>query len=170
MKLLSYPDRYLTTPTTDWDFTKESSKVELLFMDSDLRGVLEGEPSGIALAANQAGLDHRLFVVDFDFAEKNDIHPLVINPQWRIEDSDWQTENEGCLSFPGLQVEVKRQAKIFAKYQSIEGEFHERVLTGLVARMYQHECEHLDGETFLDHIPRIKRFQIMAEYRKRKGG
>lgn len=170
MKILTYPNPNLTIPTKPWDFAQEDSKVKLLFMSIDLANVLATAPNGLALAANQVGLGHRLFVVEQKFAEREALHPLVINPQWhRREGSNWVEENEGCLSFPDLRLDIKRQDVIFAEYYDIEGVRHERTLDGLGSRMFQHECEHLDGETFLEYIPRIKRFQIMAELRKAKG-
>lgn len=168
MKILSFPHPALSKPTTPWDFSKPDSKVELLFMAIDLQKTLDETPHGVALAANQVGLPHRLFVIKEDFADKNDIEPLIINPTYVGLLSGNNVEQEGCLSFPGTLLDVRRLNGILVGYQNIEGEQKSRTLTGFPARMFQHEIDHLDGKTFLDHTPRIERFRIMAELKKRK--
>lgn len=169
MKILSFPHPALTTPTTPWDFNQEDSRLKLLFLSQDLSVALGEAPTGVALAANQVGLPHRLFVIDQRFADVNDIHSLVINPRITSESLMVERISEGCLSFPGMSLQILRPPFVEVLYQDIDGKNFEKKVEGTLAQVFMHECEHLDGKTFLNHLPRIQRFQIMSNLRKRKG-
>jgi peptide deformylase len=128
---------------------------------------LAQEPNGIALAANQIEIPFRIFVVDPRFAEKIEIPNVIVNPEWSQMGRDFEVEQEGCLSFPGLSLSIKRALSIDCTFEDENGITHHKILSDLPARMFQHECEHLDGKLFTDNLPRIERFQLLAEIRKR---
>lgn len=168
MKILSYPNPALTRKTEKWDFSRSESRDLLIAHGLNLSKVLEVTPNGVALAANQVGLPHRFFAVREDFADQNNLPTLIVNPEIVGLLSGNEVQQEGCLSFPGMLIDVRRLNSVLFGYQTIEGEIKSMTLSGFPARMVQHEVEHLDGKTFIDNVPRIERFRIMAEMKKRK--
>lgn len=97
---------------------------------------------GIGLAANQAGIDLRLFVMLI-----NDELYSCFNPEIVTESSDLVEYNEGCLSFPDERIVIARPKIIDVTYYNAHGRLQEVELTGLAARCFQHELDHLDGIT-----------------------
>jgi peptide deformylase len=109
---------------------------------------------GIGLAATQVGSKHRLFVLDCS-EEKN--QPVVfINPVI-TQMGEKELKNEACISFPGISVEVNRALNIRVDYLDIEGHPQTLEADDLLAHCIQHETDHLDGITMLDHLSRLKR-------------
>ena len=104
---------------------------------------------GLGLAANQVGLPYRVFVMTGSPVT------AVFNP--RIVDSSEEEiyMDEGCLSYPGLYVKVKRPAVIKVRYDMPNGETVTKTFEGLTARVFQHEFDHLEGEVFLQKANRI---------------
>lgn len=124
---------------------------------------------GIGLAANQIGMPFRVFA----FMELNDngvmseAKPRVVfNPEIIAWGGETIELEEGCLSFPGLIVNVRRPKMIQVKYQDIRGDFHEATLGGLLSRIWQHEIEHLDGKLFYNNLSPVKRWFVMNKWRK----
>ena len=117
---------------------------------------------GIGLAAPQIGRPIRLFVIDAnvvanDYPECKDFKRVMINPEI-VEKKDEQiTLEEGCLSFPGIHEKVARFAVITVKYSDENFNFHEETIEGFAARVVQHECEHLEGQVFIDNISPIRK-------------
>lgn len=120
---------------------------------------------GIGLAANQVGVDKRIFVVDrsnLDLTEK----PLVaINPEI-VEISGKQTEEEGCLSIPGTFDYVARPLKVTVKALDLDGKELLVEGRGLLARVLVHEIDHLNGVLFIDHLSSIRRKLLSAKLKK----
>jgi len=120
---------------------------------------------GIGLAANQVGVDKRIFVVDrsnLDLTEK----PLIaINPQI-VEISGKQTEEEGCLSIPGTFDYVARPLKVTIKALDLDGKELLVEGRGLLARVLVHEIDHLNGVLFIDHLSSIRRKLLSAKLKK----
>lgn len=101
---------------------------------------------GIGLAGPQVGVLKRFFV--YDFEDKPDV---IINPEILETEGTW-TFKEGCLSIPGVHMEVVRPKKIWVRSINLDGEEIEFVADELFARVIQHETDHLDGVLFLDHL------------------
>jgi peptide deformylase len=102
--------------------------------------------NGIGLAANQVGFTKRLFVMNVDGIIRFCFNPTIISA------SQEQCEMvEGCLSFPGSSIEITRPATIEVRYQDCSGEFLFESLSGLAARCFQHEYDHLNGITMLKY-------------------
>ena len=118
---------------------------------------------GIGLAATQLGVMHRVLV--YRIGEDAPLAPLV-NP--RVEWSGKETEivEEGCLSLPGVHVEVERPLHVRVRAHDEWGEDVEVEATGLEARVIQHEIDHLDGVLMLDRTTREQRKQAMRELRE----
>ncbi len=111
------------------------------------------EHEGIGLAANQVDLPYRLFVAnptgdpDEQEAERVFINPVILRGTGTAEAS------EGCLSLPGLFGPVVRKTTIRVHAYDMAGNEIEEELTGLPARVFQHETDHLDGTLFIDRVP-----------------
>ena len=125
--------------------------------------------SGVGLAAPQIGKAIRLFVIDASpFADDEDLkneenellknfNRVFVNPQILKEEGEEWAFNEGCLSIPDVREDVWRQPKITIEYQDENFEKHTEILTGLAARIFQHEYDHIEGILFTDKISSLKK-------------
>ena len=120
---------------------------------------------GIGLAATQVGVPLRIFVVDLSLGRDPGGLIVMINPEW-VERSGMQLEEEGCLSVPGFNATVVRPEHAVVKGLDRDGAEHTREGTGLLARAFQHEMDHLDGRLFVDRLRGIKRDLIVRKIRK----
>jgi peptide deformylase len=125
---------------------------------------------GIGLAATQIGVPLRLFVVDLSAGRNANELIVMINPSF-VEREGTQLEEEGCLSAPGFNATVVRPARAVLRGLNREGAEHTVTATGLLARAFQHEMDHLDGLVFIDRLRGIKRDLIVRRIHKlRKTG
>ena len=115
---------------------------------------------GIALAAPQIGVQKQIFVWDLDGEQH-----VIFNPRIADSDGEWMYE-EGCLSIPGLYVEMVRPKTVLMTGIDIDGNEIEREADELEARMYQHELDHLHGVLMFDRMTPDQRQQAIAEYRR----
>ncbi len=152
-------------------FKKPTQKIDKV--DKEIKNIIKEmfqtmyKNDGIGLAANQVNLPLSLMIIDTT-PRKEEIVPIkevFINPVI-VEGSGEITYKEGCLSFPGLQVEVKRYSFIKIKAINENEEEIEKELTGLNAVVFQHEIDHLNGITFLDRIKGIKKRLAVEKYKK----
>jgi peptide deformylase len=120
---------------------------------------------GIGLAATQIGVPLRIFVADVSSGRNPSDLLAFINPQI-IEATGNQYEDEGCLSLPGFNATVARPARAVVKGLSRDGE--EQVIegTGLLARCFQHEMDHLDGTLFVDRLRGLQKSLILRKIKK----
>lgn len=118
------------------------------------------EESGIGLAANQIGVDLQLFIVDIsDLDEEGEsIHVFANAEIINSEGDSWL--NEGCLSVPGVRLDVKRPSVITLKYQDRNGDAFTKNFDGLLARVIQHEVDHLNGNLIIDHVSKTEKIGI----------
>ncbi len=119
---------------------------------------LAGE-TGVALAAPQIGLPYRVIVVD-DPRTRQRQQLTMVNPAIECADGRIEYFEEGCLSFPGLYVQVARPQRVAAKYWDLAGKERRLTDSGLLARIIQHEIDHLDGVLFIDRLPRWRRWAL----------
>ncbi|MDR1222336.1 MAG: peptide deformylase [Tannerella sp.] len=117
---------------------------------------------GVGLAAPQIGLSIRLLVIDADSVSQNypeceNFKRVLINPEITEFSREAISLEEGCLSFPGIHEKVSRATKIYVKYKDEDFNQREEEIEGFAARIVQHECEHLEGEVFIDNISPIRR-------------
>jgi peptide deformylase len=130
-------------------------------------GALMDDALGVGLAATQVGVLHRLLVYRTDSEA-----PLVAlaNPviEWASEETE--EAGEGCLSLPGVHLEVTRPARVRVSAQDPAGEPVEIEAEGLEARVIQHEIDHLDGILILDRVSKEQRKQAMRELRQALSG
>jgi peptide deformylase len=126
-------------------------------------GELMHDALGVGLAATQLGVLHRVLVYR---AYPEDPLTAIVNPviEWRSD--ELEAAEEGCLSLPGVHVEVERAARVRVRGRDEHGEELEIETEGLPARVIQHEVDHLDGILILDRISREARKQAMRAMRE----
>jgi peptide deformylase len=112
--------------------------------------------NGIGLAAPQVGLSKKIVVIDTSFGEDTHSAIQLINPEIVKTEGECILE-EGCLSIPGIYEEIARPEKIKVHYYDINGNEQSLEADGLLARVIQHELDHLDGVLFVDRLSTIKR-------------
>jgi peptide deformylase len=126
-------------------------------------GRLMHDSYGIGLAATQVGVMHRLLVYRTEL--EGSIAALV-NPVLEWTSKEKETAEEGCLSLPGVGVEVERPVHVRVRAQDERGQGILVEASGLEARVIQHEIDHLDGVLILDRTPRDQRKQAMRTLRE----
>jgi peptide deformylase len=126
-------------------------------------GELMHDALGIGLAATQLGVLHRVLVYS---AYSDDPLNVLVNPVIEWSSDELETLEEGCLSLPGVHVEVERPARVRCRARDSEGNEIVVEAEGLEARVIQHEVDHLDGILILDRIPRELRKQAMRAMRE----
>lgn len=130
---------------------------------------------GVGLAAPQIGRNDRIVVIDAsplgeDFPECEGRKLTLINPRIEVLDGETVTRAEGCLSLPGLSENVPRVEKIRLTWVDEDFRPHEEVIEGFLARIVQHECDHLEGKLYIDHISPIRKQLISSKLRNIMSG
>lgn len=126
----------------------------------DMFDTLVDTGNGLALAAPQVGVQKQVVVWDL-----GDDPLAIINPEIVESDGEW-TYDEGCLSIPGLYVEMLRPKQVLVRGLDLDGEIIEIEADELEARMFQHEIDHLNGVLMFDRMTADQRKQAVAEYRR----
>lgn len=155
-KLVKSNDPILHTPINKFDFN--NPPVDPLDLVSDLaeRMLHEG---GIGLAANQCGLPYRVFVMNADELIPC-FNPLIVD----VSQETIYLE-EGCLSYPGLALKIKRPRKIKVRYTEPNNNVVTRVFDGISSRVFQHELDHLNG---ISHINLANKVHLQQARNKQK--
>lgn len=123
---------------------------------------------GVGLAAPQIGRNDRIVVIDAsplgeDFPECQGMKMTLINPRVEVLDGEPVTRSEGCLSLPGLSENVARVENIRLTWMDENFQPREQVFTGFASRVIQHECDHLEGQLYIDHISMIRKQLIKGK-------
>jgi peptide deformylase len=127
-------------------------------------GALMHDSMGIGLAATQVGILHRVLV--YRVEHESPVNALI-NPEleWAGREKEWM--EEGCLSLPGVLVDVERPVRVRVRARDQHGDPILVEASGLEARVIQHEMDHLDGVLILDRTPRDQRKEAMRILRER---
>jgi len=120
---------------------------------------------GIGLAAPQVGIGKRVFVCDISVGRNPSDLLVFINPEF-VERDGMQLEEEGCLSVPGFNATVARPARAVLKGLDRHGEPQQIDASGLLARCFQHEMDHLDGTLFVDRLRGLQKDLIVRKIKK----
>jgi peptide deformylase len=120
---------------------------------------------GVGLAATQIGVPLRIFVVDVSVGRNPADLMTFINPEF-VERDGMQLEEEGCLSVPGFNATVARPARVVLKGLDRDGIERTVEATGLLARAFQHEMDHLEGTVFVDRLRGIQKDLIVRRIKK----
>jgi peptide deformylase len=162
LEILRYPNPVLkekTKPVRKVD-------VEIRRLVQDMAETMYSAP-GVGLAANQVGFPFRLAVIDVTPADQPKNLLVLINPEIVAAEGEclW---DEGCLSVPGCNEEVKRSQKVVVRYQNLEGETVEIAGEDLLGIALQHEIDHLDGVLFIDRLSPLKRRLVKKKLQKKE--
>ena len=163
LKIIKFPDTLLRQQMPKFDFENpimdpvelEKSMIELMFLHN-----------GIGLAANQVGVETRVFVMGHK--DNPDAAQAFFNPEVIANTSDSVELEEGCLSFPGIYVNIKRPTAIKARWQNSQGEFEEGEFDGYNCKCFLHELDHLEGIVFQDRVSTLKWAMAIKKTKKRK--
>ena len=153
LKLRFYGDPCLRKPAQR---VKTVGPAERLIIHEMAQAMYEFEGSG--LAAPQVGIDQQIFVADVGegpFA--------VTNPEFLIKSSQETVLDEGCLSLPKIRVNVSRPEVVRVRYLDETGRQVERDLSGLMAKVFQHESDHLNGRMIIDHASKEEKAKYKAQ-------
>jgi peptide deformylase len=121
--------------------------------------------SGVGLAANQIGVTQRLAVIDISSGESPDDLHFMINPEI-VESEGSESDEEGCLSLPGLIEIVPRPRRVVMRALDLEGKIYNLEGEGLLARAICHEVDHLNGVLFVDRLTGFKKERLRKEIRR----
>lgn len=135
-------------------------KIDRLVLDlvSDMLDTLE-EEGGVGLAAPQIGITKRIIIVRYE-----DKVETYINPEIEVIDKDKVEGDEGCLSIYSIQgFTVKRYPKVKVRATNLRGNIEEFIAEDLLARVIQHEIDHLDGIMFIDRLDAVSRCELLEK-------
>jgi peptide deformylase len=156
--------KYGDSPLHEQARPVESLTPEVERLVDDMIETMYAAP-GVGLAAPQVGVPLRIFVIDISVGRDRDGLMVFINPEF-VERDGTQLEEEGCLSVPGFNATVVRPLRVVIAGRDREWQEHRREGTGLLARAFQHEMDHLDGKLFVDRLRGLKRDLIVRKIRK----
>jgi peptide deformylase len=158
MNLVDAKDPILKTKCEEFDFINppfdpiEFSKDLIKFMYDN---------NGLGLAANQVGVPYRIFAMRG--APENFV---CFNPKIVLPSSEQVILEEGCLTYPGLLVKIKRSQHIKVRFRTPNGETLTKTFTGMTARIFQHELDHLNGIEFFSRANKYHREQAFKKWKK----
>jgi len=161
LEIVKYPDKILKTKTKP----VKAITAEIKKLIKDMIETMK-KNNGIGLAANQVGVPLRILVISYKDENKKDNDIVLINPVIQ-QKSGKIYEEEGCLSFPGLYLKIKRANYIKVKAVNDRGKQITIEGEGLISRVLQHEIDHLDGKTFLDRLSLLKKLKTIREIKRR---
>ena len=127
------------------------------------------DSEGIGIAAPQIGVSKRVIYIDVDilkddFPELKDVRLTLINPKLTVDEtSPTESREEGCLSVPKINEKVTRHTKVRLQYVDEQWNEHDEVIEGYLARVIQHEYDHLEGLMFIDHISAVRKQMIRGK-------
>lgn len=167
MKIITYPNKILETPTEKIkNFDEKLAK--LIF---EMRSAMK-KNKGVGLAAPQIGEKISLIVVECEKdAEASRPHipfTVIINPKIISTSKETEIDVEGCLSLPNIWGDVERSKKIEVEYFDENGKKIKRKCSGFLARVFQHEIDHLNGIVFTQRIKDVSTLHTIDESGKRR--
>lgn len=173
--IVAYGDPVLKKPAKPI----EKGSVDVMKLAEDMFETMY-ESSGVGLAAPQIGLSIRMFVVDAEPLDEENLKgfkKVFINPEILEETGEKWAFEEGCLSIPGVRADVQRPERVRIRYVDTDWNEHEEEYDGVAARVIQHEYDHIEGILFTDRLSPMKkrllrskladisRGQVKADYR-----
>lgn len=158
-KIVYYPQEILLKKTKDYIFN-ENSFLFLVSLQKEMNIIMKNF-HGIGLAANQIGINLSIFLMNI-----NDCETFFINPKIVSNSTEKITFTEGCLSFPTIQIEKERFKNITLSWFDIQNNHHTQEFNDLESVCIQHEIDHLNGITFIDHLSSLKRKLILKKIQK----
>lgn len=158
------PHQTLIVKSDPWDFSKDPDPEKL---EKDMiKFMLDN--NGIGLAANQINLNKRVFVMGSNNIPGFPKPFALFNPKILGFSKEQVLDKEGCLSYPGLYLMVKRPKWILAEYQDSKGNINEIKIDGYLSKCFQHEYDHIEGICFVDRVSKLKLDLAMKKIGKKK--
>ena len=154
LKLRIYPDSVLRNTA----FLVKDINIEIHDLIEDMAELMYRH-EGIGLAAPQVGILQQIIIADDDGRRLSLINPAI------VEEEGEDFLEEGCLSLPGIWVNIRRSSTVLIKYINLEEKEIQREYSGLVARIIKHEIDHLNGIIILDYASTVERFLINKNFK-----
>jgi peptide deformylase len=151
MNIIKFPNPILREQMPTFDF--DNPLMDPKALEKEMLEFMYAR-DGIGLAANQVGIKARVFVMGHKANPESGMaffNPIVVANTEKIEDME-----EGCLSFPGVYVKIKRPSAIKARWQNSSGEWEEGEFDGYNCKCFLHEFDHLEGITYQDRVSTLK--------------
>jgi peptide deformylase len=161
------PYESLAQPSTEWLFDSPEASTQARELENAMIAFMV-EHKGIGLAANQIGITKRVFTMGSNNIEGFPFPFAAFNPKIVSASHEEDLTEEGCLSYPDLWLKVKRPTNIVVEYQDCDSNTHTVEMSGLIARCFQHELDHLNGVCFVDKVSPMRLQLAMKKLRKRK--
>ena len=158
LKIIHFPDPRLRTKCRLVETFDESLRQLAARMFELMR-----QDKGVGLAAPQVGVSLRLFVLNHTGKPEDD--KVYINPVLSDPDGDEESE-EGCLSLPGININVLRSKSLKIQAQDLDGKPFEQRETGYIARIWQHEIDHLNGILLINHMNPLQKMTFRKKIRE----
>jgi peptide deformylase len=158
-------EKFLRKKTVAFDFSKHT-KVEVRELVKRMREEMR-RANGVGLSANQIGLTYRVFVAQVPDANGRPKFYVVFNPELAKLSDETETLEEGCLSIPETWGPVKRHYRVSLTGQDANGKPLKLKAWGLLARVFQHEVDHLNGGLFADKAEKLYRPEDFVESKKK---
>ena len=159
MKLVNHNDPILTRVCESFDFSNPPFN-PIEFAQELVKHMYDW--NGLGLAANQVGLPYRIFAM-----RGSPENFVCFNPRIVDRTTEEVALEEGCLSYPGLLVKIKRPKSIKVRFAMANGDVRTDTFTGMTARIFQHELGHLDGEIFYNKASRYHRDKALEKWRRK---
>lgn len=153
LDILKYGNPILKEPC---DLVKDFSKLPPI-IDDMFDSMYEAE--GIGLAANQVGINLKLFIVDITHTRETEDTHVFINGTVMKCSKEAEYLEEGCLSVPGVNLNINRPKEITFRYQTIDEKWHQKEFNGLFAKVIQHEMDHLNGILIVDRVTALEKMK-----------
>ncbi len=161
LEILKYPDKFLKRSATPVAEIND----DILELIDDMAETMYDEP-GVGLAATQVGRDERLIVYDISEDQEKRQYDVLINPEILSQEGVFVTEKEGCLSVPDFKANVKRAASVTVSGLNRKGKPIRLEAEDMMAAVFQHEIDHLNGILFIDRISGLKRDMYKRRIKK----
>jgi peptide deformylase len=161
LKLIHFADPRMAVKPPAFDFEKDGDKAEDLAKAMHKKMVQLG---GVGLSANQLGLSYRMFVIGNEEEYKALFNPTVIGVS-----KNEVVLDEGCISFPGFMLALRRPENVAVEFYDEKGEKHTGTFMGVSARIVLHEYDHMEGLNFTHHASNFKlRWELNKIKKKQK--
>jgi len=166
MELILAPNRILETPASPFDYkTLHPAPIAL-----EMISLMQKE-GGLGLSSNQVGIPFQIFVMKAILNKKYGDIVTVINPSIKGLSAEIEAQAEGCLSYPGLILKVRRPISCIVEFDTLTNNYKDVIhietkFDDIDARIFLHEYDHLHGIQFIDRVSKLKK--QMAEKRKNK--
>ena len=156
MQIFQYPHSTLNQVSSSWSKDDSIQGYEdIEKFEQDYIDLMKNN-YGMGLAANQIGITKRFFAIGHESFDTIKNPAIIWNPQLITESEEKVIDVEGCLSFKGIWLKVKRPKKVEVQYETIQGTTKFAKLDGMESKCFQHELDHLNGITFNQRVSKLR--------------